>query len=74
MSQKLKITLAILILLSTTLSFIILLAPKSTQKIINTWFESGQEQTARSESHEHQEIKILGPASSGSDLGQESRR
>jgi hypothetical protein len=74
MSQKLKITLAIFILLSTTLSFIILLAPKSTQKIINTWFESGQEQTVRSESHERQEIKILGPASSGSDLGQEGRR
>jgi hypothetical protein len=74
MSQKLKITLAILILLSTTLSFIILLAPKSTQKLINTWLESGQEQVRPSEPYAHQEIKILGPATSGSDLGQESRR
>ena len=74
MSQKLKITLAILILLSTTLSFIILLAPKSTQKLINTWLESGQEQVRLSEPYAHQEIKILGPATSGSDLGQESRR
>lgn len=74
MSHKLKITLAILILLSTLLSFVILLAPKSTQKLINTWFESGQEQIVPPESHMPQEIKILGPATSRSDLGQESGR
>lgn len=74
MGRKLKIFLTILILLSTIFSFIILLAPKTTQKIINTWLETGQERVTPQQSKATEDIKVLGPASSGSNLGQESRR
>lgn len=74
MGKKLKIFLAALILLSTILSFIILLAPKTTQKMINTWLESGQEEVPPKQHGVPEEIKILGPATSGSNLSQESRR
>jgi peptidyl-tRNA hydrolase len=74
MSKKLKIFLAILIFLSTTLSFIILLAPKTTQKIINTWLETGQEKIIPKQSGSSESITVLEPAPSGSNPGQESRR
>ena len=74
MNKKLKIFLAALILLSTILSFVILLAPKATQRMINTWFESDGEVNSSTSTSTLQEIKILGPATSGSNLGQERRR
>jgi hypothetical protein len=74
MHKTLKIFLVTLIFLSTTLSFIILLAPKATQKFINTWFENGQENTLPTSTNTLQEIKILGPANSGSNLSQERSR
>ena len=74
MGKKLKIFLAGLILLSTILSFIVLLAPKTTQKIINTWFESGQEKVSPKQHRLPEEIKVIGPATSRSNSGQESRR
>lgn len=74
MSKKLKIFLAILIFLSTTLSFVILLAPKTTQKIINTWLETGQEKITPKQFGLSESITVLEPAASGSNPGQESRR
>lgn len=74
MNKKLKIFLIILIFLSTVLSFIILLAPKATQKIINAWFENGQEHILPTSPNTLQEIKLLAPANSGSNLSQERSR
>ena len=74
MNKRLKIFLAILILLSTVLSFVILLAPKATQRMINAWFENSGEINSSTPTNTLQEIKILDSAISGSNLGQERRR
>jgi hypothetical protein len=71
MRKKLQVTLVLLIALSTILSFVILLAPKTSQKLINSWFENGHEKSGSQQiASPNHEIRVLGPAQSSSNPGQ----
>ncbi len=66
MNKKLKVTLILTVSIAFLLGSIIIFAPITAQKLIASWFEiSHQEYAAPSEADQ---IKLLGPASSRSNL------
>ena len=64
--MKLKVSLIITISIASILGLLMMLAPLSTQQLIASWLETAyQEYLAPSDANQ---IKLLGPASSRSNL------
>lgn len=70
MNQKLNLLLFFLIGAATVMGFLILISPLDSQKTINTWFENTRSDTASIPNKASPDIKVTGPASSGSDFSQ----
>jgi len=69
MNKKLNLFLSVLIILGTVLSLLIVALPSKTQQMINAWFENKEVATG-APIKQSPELKITGPATSGSNFSQ----
>ena len=70
MNQKLNLLLLLLIGAAMVMGFLILISPLDSQKTINTWFENSGSDKSSLFNQAPPDLKVTGPASSGSNFSQ----
>lgn len=70
MNKKINLFLIALTSVTTLLGLLIFISPTESQKLINSWFENNLSNSMISPNQTSPDLKVTGPASSGSNFSQ----
>lgn len=70
MNKKINLFLIALTCVATLLGLLIFISPIESQKLINSWFENNLSNSMISSNPSSPDLKVTGPASSGSNFSQ----